>query len=151
LKKGAAGYYTDPAGNGKLAVVDSAASDALSFLDLGAGCLNPGGIAARGGTVWVACGAAASQAIVPVDVAGPAPVVRAPVATPSPTPGAFAFVPGSVAFCGGMGYVTDQWSGDLIRFDPAHPAAQAGMTVCPLNAPPQEFGWAWAADVACAP
>jgi hypothetical protein len=145
------GYYVDPAGNGKLAVVDAGTGALLDPVDLGEGCLNPGGLAAKGTTLWVACGDFSTQAIVPVDLSGVAPVVGEPVATPSPT-GGWGFVPGAIAFCGDMGYVTDLWSGDLVRFNPANPlSSQEGLTVCPLYAPPEEFGWAWAADVACAP
>jgi YVTN family beta-propeller protein len=150
LRKGDLGYYTEPAGDGRLAVIDASNEDALSYLSL-PGCRNPGGLALRGTTIWVACGALDTQAILPVDVSGDAPVPGNPVPTPSPTPGASDFVPGTIAFCGDMGYVTDQWSGDLIRFDPASPASQSGLSVCPLSAPPEEYGWAWAADVACAP
>jgi hypothetical protein len=140
------GFYVDPAGNGKLAVVDADGGDALSFVDLGPGCLNPGGLAADDLTLWVACGSFATEAILPVDVSGDAPVVGEPVATPSAT-GGFAFVPGNIAFCAGKGYVTDLWSGDLLRFDPEHPADQAGVAACPAGG----AGWAWAADVACVP
>jgi hypothetical protein len=145
------GYYVDPAGNGKLAVVDAASGELLPPVDLGPDCLNPGGLAWSGTTLWVACGDFSTQAIVPVDVSGETPVVGDPVPTPSPT-GGFGFVPGAIAFCADMGYVTDQWSGDVIRFDPLDPAStQSGLSACPLNAPPEEFGWAWAADAACAP
>ena len=110
LKLGSFGYYTDPAGHGKLAVVDSAAADALSVIDLGADCTNPGGLASDGAsTLWVACGSSAN--LQPVDVSA-APAVGAPVP-------AGVFAPGSVAICGGMGYVTDQWSGTVASFDPA--------------------------------
>ncbi len=142
LKLGSFGFYTDPAGNGKLAVIDAAAGDALSVVDLGDGCQNPGGLAAHGGTLWVACGA--SGALVPVDVSGAVPVVGEAVPT-SPI-----FAPGNIAFCGGIGYLTDQWSGSVLRFDPAGLAAPAAGEICPLNGPPPS-GWAWAADVACAP
>ena len=150
LRKGDLGYYTDPAGDGKLAVIDARSADELTFVTL-PGCRNPGGLALRGTTIWVACGAFDTQAILPVETSSGSAVPADPVPTPSPTPGAFAFVPGTIAFCGDMGYVSDQWSGDVIRFDPADPASQSGLTVCPLNAPPEEFGWAWAADLACAP
>lgn len=138
LKLGSFGYYTDPAGNGKLAAIDAAAGDATEFVDLGPGCTNPGGLALDGRTLWVACGG--SGALVPVDLSGPSPVPGAPVSS-----GVFA--PGRLAFCGGSGYVTDQWSGTVSRFDPAGVEASASAEVCPLS----DAGWAWAADVECVP
>lgn len=139
LKLGSAGYYTEPAGDGKLAVIDTAAGDALSVVDLGGGCQNPGGLAEHDGTLWVACGG--SGALRRVNVAGAVPVVGEAVST------APVYAPGNVAFCGGIGYLTDQWSGTVLRFDPAGLAAPVSGEVCPLSAQ----SWAWAADVACAP
>jgi hypothetical protein len=140
LKLGTSGYYTAPAGNGRLAVVDTAAQDALSAVDLGSDCLNPGGIAALGTTVWVACGGTGK--LVPVDASMETPPVGAAVALP-----AF-FVPGNLAFCGGQGFVTDQYSGSIARFNPAGLAPVATAEVCPVDL---VAGWAWAADVACGP
>ena len=140
LKLGSFGYYTDPAGHGRLAVIDAASGDALTALDLGPGCLNPGGIAALGTTAWVACGA--SGTLVPVDASVESPLVGTAVALP-----AF-FVPGNLAFCGGQGFVTDQYSGSIARFDPAGLAPVATAAVCPVD---PVAGWAWAADVACGP
>ncbi len=145
LKSGAFGYYTDPAGNGRLAVIDATGGDALTALDLGPSCLNPGGIAALGTTVWVACGG--SGTVLPVEVSGTTPSVGAAVALPAP-PGSFGFVPGNLAFCGGQGFVTDQYSGSIARFDPAGLAPVATAAVCPVD---PVAGWAWAADVACGP
>ena len=113
-------------------MIDTAASDALSVVDLGAGCQNPGGLAEHEGTLWVACGA--SGALVPVDVSGAAPVVGEAVPT-SPI-----FAPGNIAFCGGIGYLTDQWSGSVLRFDPAGLAAPAAGEICPLNGPRRGLG-----------
>ncbi|HET6921959.1 MAG TPA: hypothetical protein VFI16_02310 [Anaeromyxobacteraceae bacterium] len=138
-------FYTVPAGNGRLAVVDTAAGDALTAVDLGAGCLNPGGLAALGTTVWVACGG--SGTILPVDVSGTTPSVGAALALPAPA-GSFGFVPGNLAFCGGWGFVTDQFSGTIARFDPAGPAPVTTREVCPVD---PIAGFAWAADVACGP
>lgn len=138
LKLGAYGYYTDPAGDGKLAVIDAAADDATTFVDLGPGCTNPGGLAIAGGVLWVSCGG--SGALVPVDVSGAAPAAGEPV-----TAGVFA--PGKLAFCGGSGYVTDQWSGTVVRFDPSGLEAPASAEICPAS----DAGWAWAADVECVP
>jgi hypothetical protein len=132
------GFYVLPAGNGKLAVIDASAGDAVSFLDLGAACGNPGSLALDGSTLWVSCAAFGAAGLLPVDLSG-APAVGTMVAT---TLGA----PGNVAFCAGMGFVTDQYSGDLLRFDPAGAVAPATTTVCPNGAQ----GWAWAADVLCA-
>ena len=58
LKKGTSGYFTDPAGPGKLAVVNPA-DTSVSFFSLGAACGNPGGLAVHGTSLWVACGAGA--------------------------------------------------------------------------------------------
>ncbi len=141
-------YYTAPAGNGRLAVVDTAGGDALTAVDLGPGCLNPGGIAAlvttAGTTVtttaWVACGG--SGALLPVDVSGTTPVPGSPVALPQ------YFAPGNLAFCGGQGFVTDQYSGSIVGFDPSGIAPMVAAAVCPVD---PVAGWAWAADVACGP
>jgi hypothetical protein len=139
LKKSPFGdFFTDPAGHGKLAVVDTANGDALSFVDLGASCTNPGAVAANGSTVWVACGG--TMTVVPVDVSGIAPVVGAAV-----SPGV---VSGGLAFCGGWGYVTDQYSGKVVRFDPAGVQPLLTADVCPLD---PTAGFALASDVACAP
>jgi hypothetical protein len=141
LKEGSfPGYHTDPAGNGKLAVIDTAADDALSIVDLGPGCLNPAGVAARGTTLWIACSDLASQALLPVDVSGDAPVAGPTVSTGPVSPA-------EIAFCAGFGYFTDKWSGTVVRFDPADPSSQTSLALCPLA----QAGWAWAADVACAP
>lgn len=136
------GYYTLPAGSGKLAVIDTAADDALSSIDLGDGCLNPGGLAASadGRMLWVACGG--SGAVLPVELGETAVTVHAPLMAP-PAVGA----PGNVAPCGGTGYVTDQWSGSVWRFDLSTGETLAAEEICPRS----QAGWAWAADVACAP
>jgi hypothetical protein len=144
LKKGSFGYYTDPAGPGRLAVVDAAAGDAVSFLSLGAGCENPGGLALHGTTLWVACGAfPPAGGLVEVDLSGATPVVGAVHAAPITAPG-------NVAFCGDRGFVTDQYSGDVYPFDPVSydrsPAAPT--TICPVSA--GQGGFAWAADILCA-
>ncbi len=149
LKLGSGGYYTDPAGNGKLAVVDTAAGDALSIVDLGASCTNPGALAAHGNVLWVSCGGCpwapvpVPGALVPVDLSQAPPAVGTAVSLS----GVSVSGPGKLAFCGGTGYVTDQWSGTVVRFDPAGILPLAAGEVCPASA----AGWAWAADVACAP
>jgi hypothetical protein len=71
-----------------------------------------------------------------VDVSGKAPVVRAAV-------DASAVVPGGLAICGDLGYVTDQASGAVMRFDATTGLPEAPTTVCPTAY------FAWAADVAC--
>jgi hypothetical protein len=136
LKLNASGYYGDPAGPGKLLVIDAAAGDALSVVEL-PGCNNPGSLAVDGATVWVACGGTA--AVLPVDVSGLAPVPGAALPV--------GVVSGGLAFCGGAGYVTDQYSGKVVRFDAT--GATATVDVCPASSGP--FGFAWASDVACAP
>ena len=133
--------YCKPAGHGRLAVVDTAAGDAVSVVDLGPDCLNPGDLDIDGDMAWVACGsftfrAEAPGAVVPVSLAGAVPVVGAKVDASS-------IVPGALAICNGMGYLTDQASGTVLRFDPAQGAVDASETVCPT------VYFAWAADVAC--
>lgn len=131
-------FYIDPAGNGRLAVVDAVGDALLPPVDLGAACTNPGGIAAAGGTLWIACG---SGVVVPV--AGDTLAVGAPVAMP-----AFV-VPGGVAVCGGDVYATDQYSGRVVRFAASGVPAPAATEVCPLSSGPYPF--ALAADITCAP
>ena len=130
-----------PAGHGRLAVID-ATTDALvpsvNPIDLGGFCLNPAGIAALDGTVWVTCGffpyTATSAAditgasFVPVDVSGTLPVVG--TATPAPLA-----APGALSFCNGVGYAADRFSGDVLRFDPAAGAVTARGLVCPPREP----------------
>jgi len=139
LKLDASGYYTVPAGDGKLAVIDSAAADATTFVDLGPGCTNPGALALDGAVLWVSCGG--SGALVPLDLSAAALAPGAPVVPPG------GLTPGKLAFCGGSGYVTDQWSGAVARFDPTGHEAPVSAEICPLGG----AGWAWAADVACVP
>jgi hypothetical protein len=133
------GFYTDPAGDGRLAVIDTAAGDAISLVDLGAGCKNPGGIALDGSTLWIAC---ASGAVLPVRITVGSPVVDAAVPTPA------ALVPGNVAVCRGTGYVTDQFSGTVVRFDTAAKKVTGSAAICPTDA---TAGFTLAADVACQP
>lgn len=130
-------FYIDPAGNGRLAVVDAVGDTLLPPVDLGAGCTNPGGITASAGTLWIACG---SGAVVPVD--GDTLAVGEPVATPG-------VVPGSVAVCGGVVYATDQYSGQVVRFAASGTPAPAATEVCPLSS--GQYPFALAADVTCAP
>jgi DNA-binding beta-propeller fold protein YncE len=138
LKLGSFGFYTDPAGSGRLAVIDTAANDAVSIVDLGAGCTNPGGLAAEGATLWVACGG--SGAVVPVNTATTTPSVGSALSVP--------VTPGQIAACRGMRYVTDQFSGKVIRFDP-NGTVTATLDACPVA--PGPFGFAWAADIECGP
>lgn len=143
LKLGSSGFYTDPAGNGKLAVIDTATDDAVEYLDLGSGCTNPGALALDGDDLWISCGGTGN--LLRVDL-----VTARPAGDPLPVPGLPAgtfFGPGKLAFCGGSGYVTDQWSGTVVRFDPSGVEAAASAVLCPTS----DAGWAWAADVECAP
>ncbi len=133
-------FYTAPAGNGRLAVIDTAAADAVSVVDLGPGCQNPSSIAEDGGTLWIAC--SSSGAMLPVTLDTSAPTVGAPVAIPG------GVVPGKVAVCGANGYVTDQFSGKVVRFDTASRTVVGSVDVCPVDA---TVGFALAADVACVP
>jgi YVTN family beta-propeller protein len=140
--KDSGGYFGTPAGPGRLAIVDPA-GPSVGYLSLSAACGNPGGIALRGTTLWVACGAFGASGLAEVDLSGSGPALVAVHATP-------VLSPGNVAFCGDHGFVTDQWSGDVYPFDPVNYAASpaSATTVCPASAGPG--GYAWAADVACA-
>jgi hypothetical protein len=135
--------YVKPAGSGKLAVIDPAAADAVTIVDLGVECGNPGALALSGSTLWVSCGSfsypdLAPSALVPVNLAVSPPTVGTSLALPG-------MVPGKLAFCGGVGYVTDQASGAVVRFDPTARTVEPPVIVCPTSV----AGWAWAADVAC--
>jgi hypothetical protein len=138
--------YCQPAGNGKLAVVDTADGDAVSIVDLTSACRNPGAISISGDQAWVACGSftfstEAPGAVVQVDLSGAAPVVVAAVDASS-------IVPGGLAVCGDHGYVADQGSGGVLRFTTADAVAEAPVEVCP-QVSSGGYSWAWAADVAC--
>ncbi|HET9597428.1 MAG TPA: hypothetical protein VFP65_17700 [Anaeromyxobacteraceae bacterium] len=133
-------FYVAPAGSGRLAVIDTAAGDAVSIVDLGAGCQNPAGLALEGSTLWVACGG--SGAVLPVAIGGLAPTVGVAIPTPA------GVVPGNVAVCRGIGYVTDQFSGAVVRFDTQAKTMLGSTTVCPVD-PVAQF--AFAADVTCVP
>lgn len=135
--------WAEPAGHGKLAIIDPAAADAVSVVDLGAGCGNPGALALNGTTLWVSCGSwsfpvTAPGALVPVDLSGASPAVGAPIDV-SPA------IPGRLAFCDGTGYATDQGSGAVIPFDPTLKTVESPVEVCPMG----PWGFAWASDVAC--
>lgn len=140
-----------PAGNGRLAVIDTttdALAPSVNPIDLGGSCLNPAGIAVLGGTAWVTCGffpytatSAADitgAAFVPVDVSGAAPVVGSAAAAPLAAPGA-------LAFCNGVGFAADRFSGNVLRFDPA----ARTVTSRGLTCPPSATGSSFVADVIC--
>jgi hypothetical protein len=114
-------------------------AEAVSIVDLGAQCQNPVGLTLEGTTLWVSCG---SGAVLPVLTATTPPTVGAPLATPA------GVVPGNVAACRGAGYVTDQFSGKVIRFDTVARSITAAADVCPVD---PLAGFAFAADVACIP
>ena len=140
-----------PAGNGRLAVVDTAA-DALAPIvnpvDLGSSCLNPAGLALSGDTLWVTCGFFPYTATTAADITGAAfvPVALgagAPiVGTAVPAAGA---APGAITFCDGVGFVGDRFSGNVLRFDPASRAVTARGLVCA----PTTTGSSFVADVIC--
>lgn len=135
--------WSEPAGHGKLAVIDPAKGDAVTIVDLGAGCGNPGSLEVHGDTLWVACGSwtfpsVAPGALVPVDLKVDPPAPGAPLSLAP-------LLPGGLAFCGGVGYATDQASGAVVRFDPIARTAEKPVTICPTST----YGWAWASDVAC--
>jgi hypothetical protein len=133
--------WVKPAGDGKLAVVRPGTPDTVSIVQL-PGCGNPGALALSGATLWVSCGSfsypdLAPSLLVPVNLAVTPPTVGSPLALPD------AWVAGKLAFCGGVGYVTDQASGAVARFDPGSRTVETPVVVCPT------LGFAWAADVAC--
>jgi hypothetical protein len=142
LQLGPFGYFTDPAGPGRLAVIDPA-DRSVGYLPLGAACGNPGGIAIHGQSIWVACAAFGASGLVEVDLSGTSPMVGPLHAVPLGAPG-------NVAFCGDHGFVTDQYSGDVYPFDAMTFADSppAAATICPVSAGPG--GYAWASDVTCA-
>ena len=144
-------YIWTPGGHGLLAVLDTTPDSlvpAASPVDLGPACLNPGGLAVAGTTLWVTCGYQRydpttvqpfeGASFVPVDVSGPAPVVGTPVP-------AGAYGPGPIAFCNGIGYAGDRYSGSILRLDPATRAVLGASPVCPASA----YGFAMVADLTC--
>jgi hypothetical protein len=133
--------YCKPGGSGRLAVIDPASGNAVEIVDLGTGCQNPGDIAFHGDTAWITCGSYTfpdvPRALVSVDVSKGTPAAGTPV-------DASAVVPGGLAICGDMGYVTDQASGAVMRFDATTGQPEAPTTICP----PGTY-FTWAADIAC--
>lgn len=136
-------FYVKPAGSGKIAVVEPDTA-AVSILDLGSACWKPGAMALHGSTLWIACGSfsfpdLAPGLIVPVELSSGTPTIGTPIDVSST-------VPGRLAFCGGMGYLADQSSGAVVRFDPIAGTAAAPVPVCPTG----PFGFTAVSDVACA-
>jgi hypothetical protein len=138
--------WRSPAGPGKLAVLDAAAPGAPRAIALGGGappdpaCGNANGLALSGTTLWVTCAWGGSHAIVPVDVSG-APAAGAAVDL-SAASAAGPFTPAAIAFCGGMGYVGDLWSGRVARIR-ADGAPIDAADACPTGS------WSSVADLAC--
>jgi hypothetical protein len=121
-------FYSMPAGSGRLAIVSPAADDDVTILDLGTACGSPGDIVLEGTTLWITCGAfsfpeLAPRRLVPVDISAGIPVLGTPIELGN-------VVPAKLAFCGGMGYVGDQASGAVVRFDPVARTADAPVDVC---------------------
>lgn len=140
---GFSGWF-EPAGSGKLAIIDGAAGDAISVLDLGPSCGNPGALAVAGDTLWVACGSlsfsdAWPARLLPVSTGG-APAVGVAL-DPSPV------IPNGVVICGGVGYVPDMASGLVRRFDLTTGAFEPAVEVCPVG----PFGFAYVSDLVCTP
>jgi len=143
LGGGFSGWF-EPAGSGRLAIIDTAASEAVAVVDLGPSCGNPGGLAASGDTLYVACGSLSFPAawparLVPVSIAA-APAVGTAL-DPSPV------IPSGVVICGGVGYVPDMNSGLVRRFDPASGAFEPPVTACPVG----PYGFAYVSDLVCTP
>lgn len=137
-------FFVKPSGPGKLAVLDPA-SPGVGILDLGDACWKPGAMALRGTTLWVACGSwsfpdLAPGVLLPVELGSGTPVIGTPIDVSS-------VVPGKLAFCGAMGYLADQSSGAVLRFDPATGAADAPVAVCPAG----PYGFTAVSDIACSP
>jgi hypothetical protein len=142
--------YQEPAGNGRLAVIDLTTDDlvpGVNPVDLGAACQNPQGIAVRGSTVWVSCGffvyngnTVTGAAFVPVLVSGTSPAVG--VAVP-----VTAAAPGALTFCGGTGFAADRFTGDVLRLDPVQGVVSGRGLVCPA---PQVGSATFVSDVTCA-
>lgn len=123
-----------PAGNGKLAIVDTAAKALTSVVDLGADCSVPDRAVLHGTTLYVGCRETAK--IVPVDVSASPPAVK-PALDPKLTPL-------GLAFCGTSLYVGSRTDGRVVRLDPAGVASPLTLGVCPGTA-----GGAAVADLAC--
>lgn len=137
-------YWVIPSGPGKLAVIDPGAGDGVSLLSLGGSCTKPGPLALHGSTLWVGCGSLsypdlAPGTLVPVDLSKVPPAVG-PAIDVAP------LVPGALAFCAGFGYVADQASGDVLRFDPEIGTTSIQAAVCPKSS----WGFAAVTDLACA-
>ncbi|HTP27101.1 MAG TPA: hypothetical protein VMK12_15780, partial [Anaeromyxobacteraceae bacterium] len=133
---------------GRLAVVD-ATSNTLKggALDLGSSCLDAGGLALSGTTLWVACGyfnwlgganAVTGAAFVPVDLASGAPVVGNAITLSNAAT--------NIVFCKGRGYAGASNSGTVLAFDPASRAVTS-MLACP----PAAGKASYVPDVTCAP
>lgn len=137
-------FYAMPAGTGRLAIITPAAGDDVAIVDLGPSCSSPGDIVLNGTTLWIACGGfsyadLAPRRLLPVDVSTGIPVLGTPIELG-------AVVPAKLAFCGGMGYVGDQMTGAVVRFDPVARTADAPVEVCP----PGLF-FTSVSDIACPP
>ncbi len=139
-----------PAGPGRLAVIDTTSdtlvqdvSGPLTVL-LGSACVNPGGLALVGDTLYVACGyydfygtgAKSGMAIVPVSLASGTPVVQAAVPTTS--------VLGPIAGCGGALYAGASDTGTVVRYDLVT-GRLSGALLCPQDV----HGNAYVSDLAC--
>jgi hypothetical protein len=136
--------WCEPAGHGRLAVIDAANADAVSIVDLGPSCGSPGGIAVDGTTLWIACGALSFPTawpgrVLPVEIGG-TPTVGVAL-DPSPV------VPNAIVFCGGVGYLPGMSNGLVGRFDPVTGAFGAPADVCPVG----PYGFSYVADLACTP
>jgi hypothetical protein len=138
-------FAPPPGSHGRLAVIDTATDRAsTSPVDLGSECLNPGGMALSGTTLWVPCGFHAYNsnqvtggALVAIEVSGSKPAL--PLVLPSNAAG-------SVAICNGRGYAGATESGTVISFDPVTSQVLNTAIACP--APTGKASYV--SDVTCA-
>lgn len=141
--------FAPPVGShGRLAVIDTITDTVLAEpVDLGSGCLNPGGMALDGTILWVACGFHAYNsaevtggALIPVELSGVKPILHFPIVLPTNAAG-------SVAICNGRGYAGATESGTVLSFDPVNLKLLDTRLVCPAPAGKASY----VSDVICAP
>jgi Stigma-specific protein, Stig1 len=127
-----AAFAQVPGAHGKLVVIDPTSDTVVgdAALDLGPACLDANPMAVSGTTLWVGCGfydftSVQSAGLLPVSIAGAAPVPGAVVRTASAI--------GALAVCGGKGYAGATESGTVLQFDVGTGAVAASSVVCPAG------------------